>query len=98
MNADPPLRSCQRPGDKQPSEQYGAGSTSTTSTCPRIVHFHYCRLPNLSASWDSIRQTSGITDAELNERFRNTALYTALLATLPKRHQPAGYVLSPMQA
>jgi len=25
-------------------------------------------------------------------------LYATLLATLPKRHQPAGYVLSPMQA
>ena len=49
-------------------------------------------------SWDTIKQTSGVSDAQLNERFRSTALVTALSATLSKRHQPEGYILSPSQA
>ncbi|THH17812.1 hypothetical protein EW146_g3080 [Bondarzewia mesenterica] len=48
--------------------------------------------------WHFIKQTAGITDDELNERFRNTALFSVLSATLPKRHQPEGYILSPAQA
>jgi len=49
-------------------------------------------------NWDTIKQTSGVSDAQLNERFRNTALVAALSATLPKRHQPEGYILPPNQA
>jgi len=49
-------------------------------------------------NWDTIKQTSGVSDAQLNERFRSTALVTALSATLSKRHQPEGYILSPSQA
>ncbi|KAI0065375.1 hypothetical protein BV25DRAFT_1880143 [Artomyces pyxidatus] len=48
--------------------------------------------------WETIRQTIGLTDAELNERFCSTALFAALTATLPKRHQPTGYILSPTEA
>jgi len=49
-------------------------------------------------NWDTIKKTSGVSDAQLNERFRNTALVGALSATLPKRHQPEGYILPPNQA
>jgi len=42
-------------------------------------------------SWNAIRQTVDVTDHELNEKFRNTALYTALRAD-PK------YILEPQQA
>jgi len=48
--------------------------------------------------WDTIKKTSGVSDAQLNERFRNTALFAALSATLQKRHQPEGYILPPNQA
>jgi nuclear pore complex protein Nup133 len=51
-----------------------------------------------SISWDTIKKTSGVSDDQLNERFRSTALVSALSATLPKRHQPEGYILSPNQA
>jgi nuclear pore complex protein Nup133 len=49
-------------------------------------------------SWDVIKKTSGVSDAQLNDRFRSTALVATLSATLPKRHQPEGYILSPSQA
>lgn len=52
---------------------------------------------HLYPSWDSIRKTSGVTDAELNERFKNTALHTVLKATLYKTHQPKGYLLLPSE-
>jgi len=42
-------------------------------------------------SWNAIRQTVDVTDYELNEKYRNTALYTAL-QTVPK------YILEPQQA
>ncbi|KAI9509614.1 Non-repetitive/WGA-negative nucleoporin C-terminal-domain-containing protein [Russula earlei] len=48
--------------------------------------------------WETIKKTSGVSDAQLNERFRNTALVAALSATLPKRHQPDGYIVPPNQA
>ncbi|KAI0306443.1 Non-repetitive/WGA-negative nucleoporin C-terminal-domain-containing protein [Multifurca ochricompacta] len=49
-------------------------------------------------NWDTIKKTSGVSDTQLNDRFRSTALVTALSATLSKRHQPEGYTLSPSQA
>jgi nuclear pore complex protein Nup133 len=49
-------------------------------------------------SWDVIKETSGVSDTQLNDRFRSTALVAALSATLPKRHQPEGYILTPSQA
>ncbi|KAH9934994.1 uncharacterized protein B0H18DRAFT_1082732 [Fomitopsis serialis] len=48
--------------------------------------------------WESIRQTANMTDAELNARFRSTALYVALQATLLAPHAPPGYVSSPADA
>ncbi|OCH94941.1 hypothetical protein OBBRIDRAFT_788678 [Obba rivulosa] len=52
----------------------------------------------LHDDWNAIRQTSGITDAELNERLRSTALYAALQATLTRQDQPEGYILKPAAA
>ena len=49
-------------------------------------------------SWNNIRQTANITDAQLHTRFQGTALYATLLAILPKDHQPEGYELLPSQA
>ena len=34
-------------------------------------------------SWDAIRQTANVTDAQLTARFRATALYHTLVAILP---------------
>ncbi|KDQ60778.1 hypothetical protein JAAARDRAFT_190924 [Jaapia argillacea MUCL 33604] len=49
----------------------------------------------LHDDWNRIRQTAGVTDAELNEKLRATALYAALETTLSKRRQPKGYILQP---
>lgn len=48
--------------------------------------------------WDTIRQTVNVSDADLNDRFRNTALYAALQATMTKEYQANGYILLPSQA
>ncbi|OBZ75079.1 hypothetical protein A0H81_04264 [Grifola frondosa] len=48
--------------------------------------------------WDKLRQTADVTDADLNERLRNTALYAALQATGLKRHVREGYILFPSEA
>lgn len=49
-----------------------------------------CSLP----SWDNLRLTDNVTDAELNSRFRRTALYVALRATMSRPHLAEGYILS----
>jgi nuclear pore complex protein Nup133 len=49
-------------------------------------------------SWDTIRQTRDITDAELHERFKATALYSALCEVLQKEDQLDGYHLRMPQA
>ncbi|KAI0797979.1 hypothetical protein C8Q75DRAFT_801881 [Abortiporus biennis] len=46
----------------------------------------------LHDDWDAIRRTLNATDAEVNARFRATALHAALEATLGKRHS---YILPP---
>ncbi|KAI0807541.1 hypothetical protein C8Q74DRAFT_1213431 [Fomes fomentarius] len=48
--------------------------------------------------WNSIRLTTGVSDEELNERLRSTALYAALQAVAHKRHCPEGYKLTPAEA
>ena len=45
-----------------------------------------------------IRQTAGVTDQELTERLRSTALYTALRAIAHKQDRPQGYKLTPEEA
>ncbi|KAI0079884.1 hypothetical protein K474DRAFT_1696036 [Panus rudis PR-1116 ss-1] len=49
-------------------------------------------------SWDKIRQTANVTDAELNDRFRNTALFTAVQATIHTHQRIPGYLLEPKGA
>lgn len=41
--------------------------------------------------WATIQQTSNISDVELNERFRNTALYATLRAVIPREYEPECY-------
>ncbi|CDO69523.1 hypothetical protein BN946_scf184785.g28 [Trametes cinnabarina] len=48
--------------------------------------------------WNMIRQTTGVSDAELNQRLRSTALYAALQAVAHKPALPEGYKLTPAQA
>ncbi|EJF65900.1 hypothetical protein DICSQDRAFT_49916 [Dichomitus squalens LYAD-421 SS1] len=52
----------------------------------------------LHDDWNMIRQTAGVTDQELNERLRSTALYAALQAVAHKKDRPQGYKLTPEEA
>ncbi|KAF9464745.1 hypothetical protein BDZ94DRAFT_1161306 [Collybia nuda] len=45
--------------------------------------------------WDAMRKTANISDAELNEKLRSTALYCTFCAILPREHQPEGYETLP---
>ena len=40
----------------------------------------------------------GVSDQELDERLRSTALYVALQAIAHKKHRPEGYKLTPNEA
>jgi len=46
-------------------------------------------------SWDTILKTANVSDIELNERFRNTALYATFCAVLRREDQPDGYETLP---
>jgi hypothetical protein len=96
MEVTPHGRNSLTQGGKPHSGQSGGGFTFTTST--RLALFTLLAVLTCPTSWDTIKKTSGVSDAQLNERFRSTALVTALSVTLPKRHQPEGYILSPSQA
>ncbi|KAI0670336.1 Non-repetitive/WGA-negative nucleoporin C-terminal-domain-containing protein [Trametes maxima] len=48
--------------------------------------------------WNMIRQTTGVSDQELNQRMRSTALYAALQAVADKPLRPEGYKLAPAHA
>ncbi|CCM02415.1 uncharacterized protein FIBRA_04513 [Fibroporia radiculosa] len=48
--------------------------------------------------WNVLRQTANVPDAELNMRFRNTALYAALQATSRAHSTPKGYISTPVEA
>ncbi|KAI0322245.1 Non-repetitive/WGA-negative nucleoporin C-terminal-domain-containing protein [Amylostereum chailletii] len=48
--------------------------------------------------WEALSQTAGVSDEDLNERFRNTTMFVALSATLVKEYHPEGYILPPSQA
>ncbi|KAJ3533367.1 hypothetical protein NM688_g7291 [Phlebia brevispora] len=53
----------------------------------------------LHDDWVQIRQTANVTDAEVNERFRNTALYAVQQSVISfSGKQPEGYALSPDEA
>ena len=45
-----------------------------------------------------MRKTANISDAELSNRFRNTALYAILCTILPRQHKPFGYETLPDEA
>ncbi|KAJ8078829.1 hypothetical protein PM082_013112 [Marasmius tenuissimus] len=45
--------------------------------------------------WDAIRKTTNVSDAELQKRFKNTALYNTLLETLPREDDQEGYETVP---
>ncbi|KAJ7109426.1 hypothetical protein C8R44DRAFT_634983 [Mycena epipterygia] len=45
--------------------------------------------------WDAIRRTANVSDHDLNERFRATALYSTLSAVLSMESPPEGYDTSP---
>ncbi|KAI0748169.1 Non-repetitive/WGA-negative nucleoporin C-terminal-domain-containing protein [Daedaleopsis nitida] len=47
--------------------------------------------------WNQIRQTTGVSDQELNERLRSTALYAALQAVAHKKSRPEGFKLTPAE-
>lgn len=49
----------------------------------------------LHDDWENIRKTANISDAELKERFQNTALYATLYSILPSINQPNGFVTEP---
>lgn len=75
----------------------GGGYISTTSKSADLSSsVEVSSYP--SRSWDNIRQTINMTDAELNARFRGTALYAALQSTLLTPHAPAGFVSTPAEA
>lgn len=50
-----------------------------------------CKAYLSAYSWATIQQTSNISDVELNERFRNTALYATLRAVIPREYEPECY-------
>jgi len=50
----------------------------------------------LHDDWDNIRKTANISDAELSNRFRSTALYATLCAILPREYD--GYETQPDEA
>ncbi|KAJ7452358.1 hypothetical protein B0H11DRAFT_1742097 [Mycena galericulata] len=45
--------------------------------------------------WDAIRRTANVSDNELNDRFRATALYATLSVVLAMESAPEGYDTSP---
>ncbi|KAJ7111560.1 hypothetical protein C8R43DRAFT_1091558 [Mycena crocata] len=48
--------------------------------------------------WDAIRRTANVSDHELNDRFRATALYATLSVVLSMESPPEGYDTSPDMA
>ncbi|KAJ7905514.1 Non-repetitive/WGA-negative nucleoporin C-terminal-domain-containing protein [Mycena olivaceomarginata] len=48
--------------------------------------------------WDTIRRTANVSDHQLNERFRATALYATLSVVLAMDNPPEGYDTSPDSA
>ncbi|OSX65290.1 hypothetical protein POSPLADRAFT_1054050 [Postia placenta MAD-698-R-SB12] len=48
--------------------------------------------------WDVLRQTVNVTDEEVNARFRGSALYVALRATIRPNAGFEGYIMAPSEA
>lgn len=77
-----------------PSGPYGGEYTFMTSVS-LILHCNYA--PDHVNSWSAIQKTTGVGDAELTQRFRETALYTTFLDILsqPDQDEPEGFETDP---
>ncbi|KAL7283436.1 hypothetical protein ACG7TL_002866 [Trametes sanguinea] len=75
-----------------------ARAESVPSTRRLSVFRNVWRRIYIHDDWNMIRQTTGVSDAELNQRLRSTALYAALQAVVHKRARPEGYKLAPAEA
>ncbi|KAG7451103.1 uncharacterized protein BT62DRAFT_882814 [Guyanagaster necrorhizus] len=64
-----------------------ARKTSAFRTVWRRIYIH--------DDWNTIRQTANVSDSELSERFRSTALYTTFCHILTRTDQPDGYETIP---
>ncbi|KAF9265417.1 methyltransferase type 11 [Marasmius fiardii PR-910] len=64
-----------------------ARKLSTFRTVWRRVYIH--------DDWDAIRKTTNVSDAELQKRFKSTALYNTLLQVLPRGDDQEGYETVP---
>jgi nuclear pore complex protein Nup133 len=53
------------------------------------------RKLNQNYSWNMIRKTANVSDVELNERFRGTALYATLCAIISEPDRSEGYETQP---
>jgi nuclear pore complex protein Nup133 len=49
-------------------------------------------------SWDAIRRTANVTDLELGERFKRTAMYSVLYWVISHQFQRPGCDLTPAQS
>ena len=70
----------------------------TSTSTGRLNNLVNSLISPLLLSWNMIRQTTGVSDEELNQRLRSTALYAALQAVVHKRQRPEGYKLAPAEA
>ncbi|KAK0469814.1 Non-repetitive/WGA-negative nucleoporin C-terminal-domain-containing protein [Desarmillaria tabescens] len=64
-----------------------ARKTSAFRTVWRRIYIH--------DDWNTIRQTANVSDSELSERFRSTALYATFCHILTQTDQPDGYETIP---
>ncbi|KAK0193758.1 Non-repetitive/WGA-negative nucleoporin C-terminal-domain-containing protein [Armillaria mellea] len=64
-----------------------ARKTSAFRTVWRRIYIH--------DDWNTIRQTANVSDSELSERFRGTALYATFCHILTQPDQPDGYETIP---
>ncbi|KAK0485184.1 Non-repetitive/WGA-negative nucleoporin C-terminal-domain-containing protein [Armillaria novae-zelandiae] len=64
-----------------------ARKTSAFRTVWRRIYIH--------DDWNTIRQTANVSDSELSERFRGTALYATFCHILTQLDQPDGYETIP---
>lgn len=67
-----------------------ARQTSAFRTIWRRIYLH--------DNWNAIRRATDVSDSEMCNRFRQTALYTALRAILSREHRSPGYEMIPDEA
>lgn len=96
------FRALQMFDDYRHSGGLGVECTTMTSTSANIFYSYV--FITLLYSWDAIRQTANVTDAQLKARFCATALYHTLILILPtiasaspNESLPEGFDLDPSQ-